>query len=205
MDDIIHLFEIPDQVYKKLLECINDKSDKWNKELAGNIKDEYSLKKYAPQFESFLLSQIKDSKYLTEYFDELRVVTDPLPLTLENFWVNFQKKHEFNPLHKHSGLLSFVLFIKIPFIFEEEKLICPGKESNSNWPGSLVFVYPDVKKIGGISMLNLDIDKRWEGKGVIFRADLNHFVNPFFSDGTRITISGNISLKSSQIKLNERE
>ena len=36
----------------------------------------------------------------------------------------------------------------------------------------------------------------------MFKADLNHVVNPFYSDGTRITISGNMLLETS--KYNER-
>ena len=33
---------------------------------------------------------------------------------LNNFWVNYQKQYEFNPLHDHSGIYSFVIFVKIP-------------------------------------------------------------------------------------------
>tara|TARA_R100001509_G_scaffold163408_2_gene137822 strand:- start:852 stop:1469 length:618 start_codon:yes stop_codon:yes gene_type:complete len=200
MIEQVHRFKIPDQIYDDLLKCLENKGDKWNKELAGNIKEEYSLKHHAKKFEHFLLSQIPNSKYLTEYFDEIAILDpNPLPLTLQNFWVNFQKKHEFNPLHKHQGLFSFVLFMKIPFLIEQEKLLCPGVESNNNKPGGLGFVFPSNKVMGGIQAFTLEVDQRWERTGVIFRADLSHFVNPFFSDGTRITISGNIMLDTSGV------
>ena len=195
MDNIIHYFDIPDNIYDNLMKRIEDKSQEWNTELAGNIKEEYSLNKYIPEFENFLIYQIKDSPYLTKYLEEYHVLTQAVPLCLKNFWVNFQKKHEFNPLHKHTGLLSFVLFMKVPFYNEEEKLIGPGAKSNTNIPGCLSFVYPSPQ-IGGLEIIKLEVDKKWERKGVMFRADLNHLVTPFYSDGTRITISGNMLLKT---------
>ena len=199
MNDIIHYFNIPDDVYNDLMQCIEDKSTQWNSELAGNIKEEYSLHKYIPKFENFLISQIKDSPYLSKYMNDYHILTNPLPLRLVNFWVNFQKKHEFNPLHKHTGLLSFVLFMKIPFLMEDERKLGPGALSNENTPGCLSFVYPS-SEIGGIEIIKLEVDKKWEKKGVIFRADLNHIVNPFYSDGTRITISGNMLLENPKSK-----
>jgi len=195
MDNIIHYFNIPDEIYNDLVHCIEDKSKQWNSELAGNIKEEYSLNRYIPKFEKFIISQIKDSSYLTSYLNDYHILTNNLPLCLKNLWVNFMKKHEFNPLHKHTGLLSFVLFIKIPYLMEQEKKIGPGALSNTNIPGCLSFVYPSPE-VGGIEIIKLEVDKKWEKKGVIFRADLNHIVNPFYSDGTRITISGNILLNS---------
>jgi hypothetical protein len=201
MNDIIHYFDIPDDIYNDLMKCIDDKSTQWNSELAGNIKEEYSLHKYIPKFENFIISQIKESPYLSKYINNYHVLTNPLPLCLANFWVNFQKKHEFNPLHKHTGLLSFVLFMKIPFLIEEEKKLGPGALSNENIPACLSFVFPSAE-IGGIETIKLEVDRNWEKKGVMFKADLNHVVNPFFSDGTRITISGNILLNSNT--LNEK-
>jgi hypothetical protein len=199
MNDIIHYFDIPDDIYNDLMKCIDDKSTQWNSELAGNIKEEYSLHKYIPKFENFIISQIKESPYLSKYINNYHVLTNPLPLCLANFWVNFQKKHEFNPLHKHTGLLSFVLFMKIPFLIEEEKKLGPGALSNENIPACLSFVFPSAE-IGGIETIKLEVDRNWEKKGVMFKADLNHVVNPFFSDGTRITISGNILLNSNTSK-----
>lgn len=201
MNDIIHYFDIPDDIYNDLMKCIDDKSTQWNSELAGNIKEEYSLHKYIPKFENFIISQIKESPYLSKYINNYHVLTNPLPLCLANFWVNFQKKHEFNPLHKHTGLLSFVLFMKIPFLIEEEKKLGPGALSNENIPACLSFVFPSAE-IGGIETIKLEVDRNWEKKGIMFKADLNHVVNPFFSDGTRITISGNILLNSNT--LNEK-
>ena len=45
----------------------------------------------------------------------------PLPeFEMNRFWVNYQKQHEFNPLHFHSGLYSFVIFMKIPTHWKEQ-------------------------------------------------------------------------------------
>ena len=82
---------------------------------------------------------------------------------------------------------------------EDERKLGPGALSNENTPGCLSFVYPS-SEIGGIEIIKLEVDKKWEKKGVIFRADLNHIVNPFYSDGTRITISGNMLLENPKSK-----
>ena len=84
---------------------------------------------------------------------------------------------------------------------EDERKLGPGALSNENTPGCLSFVFPSTE-IGGIETVKLEVDRRWEKRGVMFKADLNHVVNPFYSDGTRITISGNMLLETP--KYNER-
>ena len=40
----------------------------------------------------------------------IEILKEPQKLVLGNLWVNFQKKNEFNPVHYHSGVFSFILF-----------------------------------------------------------------------------------------------
>ena len=44
------------------------------------------------------------------------------PYYLQSMWVNYQKQTEFNPLHDHGGVYSFVIWMKIPTRhFEQNK------------------------------------------------------------------------------------
>ncbi len=40
-------------------------------------------------------------------------------LLLNQFWVNYQYKTEFNPYHDHSEVYSFAIWFKIPYDWEE--------------------------------------------------------------------------------------
>ena len=43
-------------------------------------------------------------------------------LFLNQLWVNYQYKTEFNPSHDHSGVYSFAIWMKIPYSWEDQKL-----------------------------------------------------------------------------------
>ena len=112
-------------------------------------------------------------------------------LQLNQLWVNFQKKHEFNPVHNHSGLFSFIIFVQIPYDLEREKKEGPGSLSNSNFTSCLQF-HPTTM-LGRQSEETIHVDKSYEGGIYFFNAELMHCVYPFFtSDDYRITVSGNV-------------
>ena len=48
------------------------------------------------------------------------------PYCLNRWWVNYQKQNEFNPIHNHAGVYSFVIWMKIPYDFKktEPKRYC---------------------------------------------------------------------------------
>ena len=190
---MIYRFAIPDNIYKNLLNFSRDKSVKYNSTLVGNIREEYALLKYCSIVEPFILEELSKIESLVSYFKRLKILhPNPAKLTLSSFWVNYQKKHEFNPFHNHAGIFSFILFIKIPYLMDQEKLISPGVKSNNNKAGKLSFICLDSNEQSGINELCLDVDKTWEKSGLIFKSSLNHMVYPFFSEGERITMSGNL-------------
>tara|TARA_A100001515_G_scaffold3424_1_gene3458 strand:+ start:2394 stop:2996 length:603 start_codon:yes stop_codon:yes gene_type:complete len=197
---MLHKFEIPKEIYKELLKIVEDKSIKANKTLIGNIREEYSLNKHMKYFENFILSKIGESDFLVNYLNNLKIF-DPNPqkLVLSSMWVNYQKKYEFNPVHTHGGVFSFIMFVKIPFTIEEEKNKSPGIESIRNLSGHLSFLYIDPNAVGQIGLHDIPVDKTWEETGFIFKSSLNHMVYPFFSEGERITVSGNISFDNKEL------
>lgn len=187
--------KIPDKVFNDLKLIIQDKSIKHNAYLAGNIEQEYRLDKYTSKLEKYLLDEIGNEPDLMKYMNyDFNCNTEDRLLTLTSLWVNFQKKHEFNPIHNHDGIFSFIIFLQIPYLREEQKKISPGRESNLECSGLVEFIYTGF--LGNIETVNFPVDKTWEQKMLIFPAKLFHCVYPFYgTDEYRITMSGNVRFK----------
>lgn len=110
-------------------------------------------------------------------------------------WINFQKATEYNGLHNHSGILSFVIWIKIPFTVEEENNHPSLIHSKNKHGGSFMFHYPDPIN-GNVTTHIIPADVNFEGKMIIFDSRLRHCVNPFYtSSDYRISLAGNLIFK----------
>ena len=180
--------------FKKLVKKKHVK--KSNKNLAGNLTHEYNLNEYIPQARIILDKVIINSPFASnqkeEHINRLfhKSEVPKIHFYLGDLWVNYMQKNEFNPLHHHSGIFSFVLFIDTKMNFKKEDLQPHSKDANNKLAGRFSFYWPEYMSSFGEK--KLDIDKRWEGKGLLFRADTTHTVYPFsVSKGPRITISGN--------------
>ena len=163
--------------------------------LVGHIKEEWDLDPSIPIFNSYILSLINKNKSHLDYLSKEKkkfIFEDKIPpLSLTNFWVNFQRKYEFNPIHNHSGLFSFIIFVKIPYDLEKELKEGPGSLSNSNYTSCLQFHATNI--LGRHYDEPVYVDKSYEGGIYFFNAETKHCVYPFFtSDDYRITVSGNI-------------
>ena len=187
--------KIPDKVFSDLKLIIQDKSVKHNAYLAGNIEQEYRLDKHTSKLEKYLLDEIGNEPSLMKYMNyDFNCNTEDRLLTLTSLWVNFQKKHEFNPIHNHDGIFSFIIFLQIPYLREEQKRISPGRNSNLECAGFVEFMYSGF--LGNIETVQFPVDKTWEQKMLIFPAKLFHCVYPFYgTDDYRITMSGNVRFK----------
>jgi hypothetical protein len=163
-----------------------------NKYLSGNIEREYTIVKSVPHIKRVL------EKAVVQYYHSYKINISPnIKLTSEqdSVWVNFQKKHEFNPLHKHIGTLSYVIFVKIPYYTADENKNKSSKDSGSPLAGTFNFHYLDQYSYGGINSYTIPVDRTYEGKMILFSAGLTHSVFPFYtSDEYRVTVSGNIFL-----------
>lgn len=115
---------------------------------------------------------------------------------LESLQVNIQKKYEFNPLHKHRGLFSFVIWLKIPYNHEDEAKTVIGESNVANAIGNFHFVYSTDC---GLTSYPINMNSDIEGYCVLFPSYLPHQVYPFYtSDEERITVAGNIYFKIEQ-------
>ena len=103
---------------------------------------------------------------------------------LSALWINHQKQHEYNPPHDHDGKLSFVIYLQIPEELKKEQKEYKGKSCG---PGGIQFVYGD----GPRDCVTYQSFFPQEGEMYIFPAWLKHWVAPYKSDCTRISVSGN--------------
>ena len=178
-----------------------DKFSKANEHLAGNMEKEFNLNE---SFEEILFPY---TSLLADEFDNLQhkinqsdTVKEVSSWVHTNTWINFQKKHEFNPTHNHSGHFSFVLYIQIPYDLKEELEFQNCKNSSAQL--NSLFCFKFINQFGTIVETSLDIDKTWEGTMILFPSNLNHLVYPFFtSDDYRISISGNLIMRPESKKL----
>ena len=193
---IVHL-KISEEFQQKLLKGA-EKARKNKKDfranLAGIIKEEYSYedrKDYVDEIAQFLT--VYDVAYQKWKNETYKVKPEYI---LNSLWINYMKKNEYNPPHDHSDYLSFVIFLKVPEEITKEQDDFVG---NSAGPGSLSFLYGE----GNRQSITYQSVKPKERDIFIFPAWIKHYVAPFYSDVTRITVSGNImdSVKISQVRV----
>jgi hypothetical protein len=167
-----------------------------NPDLVGQLEQSYELvdsraviNRNAKKLAAQLNTQINiESRIISMY---QHADKDNYSLELSGCWANFQKKYEYQPIHDHTGIYSFIIFYSIPFLINEEQKHAPGKLASDHFSGLLNFHYVDY--LGSISTMVIPADATWNKKMIIFPANLKHSVHPFYSsDDYRITISGNL-------------
>ena len=185
--------KLPDSVVNRLWGYIHKSTNRCNDILAGNISESYDLIDEDNYFFNEVLKPIS-LKYVSEnniVKNFRRNNTSNSELYLKKLWVNYQYKNEFNPLHTHGGVLSFVIWIKIPTEAEEQHNLPIAKNSNSPSASDFSFAYTDI--LGNIQRYPIQLSPQDNGLMMIFPADLNHQVYPFYNcDEKRVSISGNI-------------
>jgi hypothetical protein len=168
---------------EKIKKLCSKKLKSYRSELAGLIKHEYQID--SKKLESILLP------YVNSYMQGAANYGGDIPpgnqIKLISAWVNYMTKFESNPLHTHDQDLSFVIFTHIP---EELK-----KENKNNigqsMPGAITFI-DSVRENNFTISKNIFFPE--VGDFFIFPASLHHLVNPFKSEGERISVSGNLKI-----------
>jgi len=165
-----------------------------NKKLAGQIDKQFTLTVSKNQLEQILLPFALEYDNIFNYFKTFNSFIDQPKLVLDDLWVNFQKKYEYNPVHDHSGVLSFVIWINVPYDINNEIKFAPGSASLCPRSGSFEFLY--ANNIGKISSELLPVTNESELTAIIFPSSFLHQVYPFYTaDGYRISVSGNFKFK----------
>ena len=161
---------------------VRGKSDKLHiDKLAGHLSEEYKLDaaKLGPKL----------AVYLEAYsigYNQWRGGGGMQPkATLLGIWINYMKAGDFNPPHSHGADLSFVAFPDIPKEISEE---CAAFKGTMRGPGGISWIYGEGDKTC-ISVVH-QLPKT--GDIYVFPASLKHYVFPFRSPVTRVSVSGNI-------------
>jgi len=194
--------DLPNSVMERLqnyIETAKKNPINANDSLAGNISKSLSLKDKDDWFYRTILMPLigEFAKCFPSYLSSISILTEDAPFRLSNFWVNFQKENEFNPPHNHSGVFSFVIWVKIPTDWREQHAI--SISANSNKPCASDFEFSYISMLGDISSYPYKLDKTSEGMMLFFPAKLQHTVYPFYNcEEERISISGNIRFDISE-------
>ena len=189
------LTPVRDEIEKIKLSNFN--AEKINSTLVGNIEKEFNLVDSKKYLEEILMPMCMEYDRLFNYFKQFDLLTESAPLILDKVWVNFQKKHEFNPPHHHKGILSFVIWIDIPYNIEDEMDLPQSKYSGQSIPGHFQFLY--TNGLGAIKSYDIPADKKYNNTLIMFPSKLTHAVYPFYtSDEYRVSVSGNFLLNTSK-------
>tara|TARA_Y100000004_G_scaffold54546_1_gene60779 strand:- start:309 stop:875 length:567 start_codon:yes stop_codon:yes gene_type:complete len=179
------LTQLPIDVYKDLKQQVTSRRDDncWdmNDRLVGAMKQQSSLMPVLG-LEDYLLMEAGNLWYSEEAQGNPCLNTCPWNgsvydkryLTLRDLWVNYQRKGEYNPLHSHHGVISFVIFVDVPY----------GADERRNHGSDGCFQLENTL---------LPVDFKWNGRMLMFPANTRHAVYPFHStDKERITVAGNL-------------
>ena len=186
-------YKLNPQEMDYLWRCIEtNKKRSFKNNLAGNISSSYSLMDRGDWFFTNVCTPLINS-----YSERFYNLGDSIPIMgvhpyyMSTWWVNYQKQNEFNPIHNHTGVYSFVIWMKIPYDSKKQNLKDIARGSNNPQIGNFQFVYADI--LGRSESHEYRLSPEYEGTMLFFPAELDHLVYPFYEcDEDRISISGNI-------------
>jgi hypothetical protein len=187
--------DLSEDLVQHLWTCIENKKGEARYALAGNISHSYDIPDIQSKFFKYLSTLV--NRYNSEFGHPHHntLVRREWALELDRFWVNYQKKGEFNPIHNHNGMYSFVVWLKIPYDTEQEKQAewMSDIKMSERVAGCFSFSYTNI--LGQIKNMVYELNSENENMIVFFPSGLHHQVYPFYSsDEERISISGNISI-----------
>lgn len=171
----------------------------FNKDLAGHIEKEYEISltdEMTSYIKNLSSTYNNENPNMLNKYKQLFKDVKSYEVDYEGkAWVNFQKKYEYNPIHSHQGILSYVIWHQIPYYKEDEYRYGIENKTRSDSNGAFLFVVPSDED--SVLEINLGVDKSMEGYIAMFPSNLTHMVYPFFSsEDYRITVSGNLFLSN---------
>ena len=182
-----------------LWRCIDNRKKSFKHRLAGQIHESNVLVDKGDWFWQHTLYPL-----CKEYFQEFGNLGSDTPVNqrhpyfLQSFWVNYQKQGEFNPIHDHNGVYSFVVWMKIPTRHFEQNKNPISLKSNDHLISAFQFHYVNI--LGQIKHHVCEMNPEVEGTILFFPAKLSHSVYPFYNcDEDRISVSGNIKLNTAKL------
>ena len=176
------------------------KSEDWKENAAGNVSRCDLIDKDNWFFETTLKKLTERMFYrdwdnFSKYHIEVEEGVSLPEFEMNKFWVNYQKQHDHVPIHNHTGLYSFVIFINIPTHWEDQHKVSKSSTDTAftlSHASDFVFVLSQKDSENAIAF-NFPLSPEDEGRMLFFPATLQHMVYPFYEcEEDRVTISGNI-------------
>ena len=190
--------KLNDEQMDYVWKCIENKGRDVKNTLAGQIDSSYAL----PDTNDWFFENVV-SEYVNVYHRSFGRDSLSIPTTLSHnlilnyWWVNYQKEGEYNPPHNHSGIYSFVIWMKIPTRYEEQNELKNSKGSNMGYNSTFQFRYNNL--LGEPKGHKYKLTPEDEGTMLLFPSKLEHAVYPFYNcKEDRISVSGNIFLDTSK-------
>ena len=180
--------KIPEDMRKRLLKDGKKDLKSYHKNLAGHLHTQllYNEKTTAWFYQE---SNFIWQAYRQGWSNFTGLPNINIELNAHDLWVNFMKPGDFYPVHTHGGDYSFVIFLDVPKELKKEQ---DAFEGTSAVPGSLMFEFTQQAK------------PKWAQTGqsfrpntgdmIIFPALLQHWVVPYKSKCTRVSVSGNLEV-----------
>ena len=180
--------KMPDYIVKKLKTEGKKTKENYNYKLAGHLDNQY---KYPANVQKWFYEEIQPivQAYRNGHCKFHGIEELTVELSADDLWVNYMKAGDFNPIHTHGGDYSFVLFLDIPKQLKKEQ---EEFEGTSAKPGSLMFEYTQQARPRYATSGTTIVPET--GDFFMFPAMLQHWVCPFKSKVTRISVSGNLRI-----------
>ena len=179
---------VPEDIRKRLLKDAKKQLKSYHKHLAGHL---HTQLRYNDDTTKWFYEQSTPiwQAYREGWSNWAGLTNYSCELNAHDLWVNFMKPGDFNPVHTHGGDYSFVIFLDVPKELKKEQ---DAFEGTSAVPGSLMFEFTQQAK------------PKWAHTGqsfrpstgdmIIFPALLQHWVVPYKSKCTRVSVSGNLEV-----------
>jgi len=180
--------KMPNYIIKKLLTEGKKTKKSYNHQLAGHLDHQYL---YPQNIQQWFYDEIQPiiQAYRVGHCKYHGIKELNVELQADSLWVNFMEPGDFNPKHVHGGEYSFVLFLDVPKELKKEQNEFKGTSSK---PGSLMFEYTQqARPQWATSGTQIEPET---GDFYMFPALLQHWVAPFKTKVTRISVSGNLAL-----------
>ena len=180
--------KMPDYIVKKLKTEGKKTKENYNYKLAGHLDNQY---KYPANVQKWFYEEIQPivQAYRNGHCKFHGIEELTVELSADDLWVNYMKAGDFNPIHTHGGDYSFVLFLDVPKQLKKEQ---EEFEGTSAKPGSLMFEYTQQARPRYATSGTTIVPET--GDFFMFPAMLQHWVCPFKSKVTRISVSGNLRI-----------
>jgi len=184
----IGVYRVDPNFTKKLLE-LGKKGTDFRERLAGKIKKELEidLKKHPwvrEYMSHYVLMWLEG--YAKYGHDVNHMKNKDFGFRVQNIWMNFMKKGEYNPIHTHDNChLSYVLYVKIPKVISDtdhKYSRTKGTQGSTNFfYGEHHWSHISARRVQPI-----------ENRLLIFPSTLRHSVDEFTHNVERITAAGNV-------------